>query len=70
MLRFYVVWTRKESLIKCEGSGFVSEPNEIDSLPENDFDDPVLYKGKYYYIDSFMLDGHVISFAVNIFRLQ
>ena len=70
LLRFYVVWTRKESLIKCEGSGFVSEPNEIDSLPENDFDDPVLYKGKYYYIDSFMLDGHVISFAVNIFRLQ
>ena len=61
LLRFYVVWTRKESLIKCEGRGFTSEPNEIDSLPENDF---VLYEGKYYRVDSFMIDGHVISFAV------
>ena len=61
LLRFYVVWTRKESLIKCEGRGFTSEPNEINSLPENDF---VLYEGKYYRVDSFMIDGHVISFAV------
>ena len=59
LLRFYVVWTRKESLIKCEGRGFTSEPNEINSLPENDF---VLYEGKYYRVDSFMIDGHVISF--------
>ena len=59
LLRFYVVWTRKESLIKCEGRGFTSEPNEINSLPENDF---VLYEGKYYRGDSFMIDGHVISF--------
>ena len=43
LLRFYVVWTRKESLIKCEGHGFISEPCEIDALPENDFDDLVKY---------------------------
>ena len=63
LLRFYVVWTRKESLIKCEGSGFVSEPCEIDSLPENDFDEPVKYRGKIYCIESFMIEGHVISVA-------
>ncbi len=68
LLRFYVVWTRKESLIKCEGRGFTYEPNEIDSLPENNFDDPVLYDGKYYRIDSFMFDEHVISIAVKIFE--
>ena len=64
LLRFYVVWTRKESLIKCEGSGFVSEPCEIDSLPENDFDEPVKYEGKFYRIESFMIDGHIISAAI------
>ena len=64
LLRFYVVWTRKESLIKCEGSGFMSEPCEIDTLPENDLDESVLYKGKYYRADSFMINGHIVSVAV------
>ena len=64
LLRFYVVWTRKESIIKCEGSGFTSEPCEIDALPENDFDEPVLYKGKSYRADSFMIDRHIVSVAV------
>ena len=63
LLRFFVIWTRKESLIKCEGSGFISEPCEIDSLPEDNFDEPVNYKGKIYCIESFMLDGHIISFT-------
>ncbi len=56
LLRFYFVWTRKESLIKCEGSGFISEPNEIETLNE-----PVNYRGNIYCIESFMIDGHVIS---------
>ncbi|MBR4196761.1 MAG: 4'-phosphopantetheinyl transferase superfamily protein [Synergistaceae bacterium] len=64
LLRFYVVWTRKESLIKCEGHGFISEPCEIDALPENDFDDLVKYEGKFYRIESFMFDGHIISLAI------
>ena len=64
LLRFYVVWTRKESLIKCEGHGFISEPCEIDALPENDFDDLVKYEGKFYRIESFMIDGHIISAAI------
>ena len=65
LLRFYVVWTRKESIIKCEGGGFVSEPCEIDALPENDFDEPVLYKGKYYRADSFMINRHIVSVVVD-----
>ena len=64
LLRFYVVWTRKESIVKCEGSGFMSEPCEIDALPENDFDEPVLYKGKYYRADSFMINRHIVSITV------
>ena len=64
LLRFYVVWTRKESLIKCEGHGFISEPNQIETLDDENFDAPVKYEGKFYRIESFMLDGHVISCAV------
>ena len=72
LLRFYVVWTRKESLIKCEGSGFISEPYEIETLNYDyeNFDEPmkynVKYKGKFYCIESFMIDGHVISVAFGI----
>ena len=61
LLRFYVVWTRKESLIKCDGSGFISEPNQIETLNDENFDDPVNYRGNIYCIESFMIDGHVIS---------
>lgn len=64
LLRFYVVWTRKESLIKCEGHGFISEPNQIETLDDENFDAPVKYEGKFYRIESFMLDGHVISCTV------
>ena len=64
LLRFFVVWTRKESIIKCEGSGFSSEPCEIDALTDNKFDEPVKYKGRFYCVDSFMFDGHIISAAV------
>ncbi|MBR0257314.1 MAG: 4'-phosphopantetheinyl transferase superfamily protein [Synergistaceae bacterium] len=60
-LRFFVVWTRKESLIKCEGSGFISEPYQIETLSDENFDEPVNYRGKIYRIESFMLDCYVIS---------
>lgn len=64
LLRFYVVWTRKESLIKCEGGGFISEPNQIETLDDENFDEPVNYRGKFYRIESFMLDEHVVSSAI------
>ena len=64
LLRFYVVWTRKESLIKCEGTGFVLDPNQIETLNDEKFDEPVNYEGEIYRIDSFMIDGHVISAAM------
>ena len=66
LLRFFVVWTRKESLIKCEGSGFISEPNQIETFNDEKFDNPVKYRGKNYRIESFMIDGHVISFAAEL----
>ena len=66
LLRFFVVWTRKESIIKCEGSGFISEPNQIETFNDEKFDNPVKYRGKNYRIESFMIDGHVISFAAEL----
>ena len=63
LLRFFVIWTRKESLIKCEGSGFISEPNQIEALSDDNFIGSVNYNGKSYCIESFMLDGHIISFT-------
>lgn len=65
LLKFYAVWTRKESLIKCEGSGFISEPNQIDALQNNDFDAPVLYAGNFYRIYTFMFEDYIISFTYN-----
>ena len=66
LLRFYVVWTRKESLIKCDGGGFISEPNQIETLDDENFDAPVNYRGKFYRIESFMLDEHVVSSAISM----
>ena len=63
LLRFYALWTRKESLIKCDGSGFISEPNQIDALQNNDFDAPVFYAGNFYRIYTFMFEDYVISFT-------
>lgn len=74
--RFFVLWTRKESLVKCEGTGFEMEPKEIEVLPRSNCPCPewhgeknlpseaVRHKGKAYWLTSFLLEGHVISLAL------
>ena len=61
--RFYRLWTRKESLVKCEGHGFSSAPGEISTLPvaETQLTD---YLGKTYGLGSLNLGGYMLSAAL------
>lgn len=61
--RFYLLWTRKESLVKCEGHGFGLEPHEIETLP---IDSRALlpYKGKRYGIESLSYDEYMLSVSL------
>ena len=61
--RFYRLWTRKESLVKCEGHGFSLSPGEISTMP---VDEKKLtkYAGKAYGICSFTLGNYMLSAAL------
>lgn len=61
---FYLLWTRKESLVKCEGHGFsLDEPNEIEILPV-DSAVQIPYRGKRYGIESWPYDGCMLSVSL------
>lgn len=57
-LRFFILWTRKESLLKCAGTGFFMEPNQIDVLTA-----PVLFMEKFYRFSSIVFGNYVISIS-------
>ena len=61
-IRFYILWTRKESLLKCVGTGFGMNPNQIDALPGKHL---VQYMGNFYQLFSTVFDKHIISIALN-----
>ena len=42
---FFEIWTNKEALVKCVGTGIKTKPNNIPGLPLNDKRD---YKGNIY----------------------
>lgn len=58
--RFYRLWTRKESLVKCEGHGFSVSPREISTMPVNG-ETLIDYAGKIYGICSLNLGGYIVS---------
>lgn len=58
LTRFFILWTRKESLLKCAGTGFFTEPNQIDVLTS-----PVLFMGKFYRFSDILFDNYVIAVA-------
>ena len=60
---FYLLWTRKESLVKCEGHGFGLDPNEIETLPL-DSGAWISYMGKKYGIDSLSYDEYMLSVSL------
>ena len=55
---FYEVWTNKESLTKCIGTGIKEKIKDIPSIPINDVKD---YKGKKYRSKTITYNDLVIS---------
>jgi 4'-phosphopantetheinyl transferase len=53
-IRFYLLWTRKESIIKADGKGF--------SLPPQDFS---VLTGCHWYSENMIFDGHVLACAAH-----
>ncbi|MBR6014005.1 MAG: 4'-phosphopantetheinyl transferase superfamily protein [Selenomonadaceae bacterium] len=64
-LRFFILWTRKESLLKCAGTGFFIEPNQIDVLS-----DSVFFMEKFYKFSSVIFDNYVISISNMIKKIN
>lgn len=61
--RFYRLWTRKESLVKCEGQGFSLSPGEISTLPVDEAQ-LIAYAGKTYGLCSHIFGGYMLSAAL------
>lgn len=61
--RFYRLWTRKESLVKCEGRGFAIDPGEISTMPVES-QQLVAYAGEAYGICSRSFRGYMLSAAL------
>ena len=55
---FYLLWTQKESLAKCDGHGMTPHPTGIPGLPLEGF---VKYQDKNYYRKSWITDGYAYS---------
>ena len=55
---FFKIWTNKESLLKCMGSGMKSSMDKVPSLP---FDNIKFYDRKYYFSKTIIFDNSVIT---------
>lgn len=60
-LDFYRMWTAKESLVKCIGTGIDRNVREISALPVDGVKE---FEGRYYQSFSREYDGYVISCTV------
>jgi 4'-phosphopantetheinyl transferase len=61
--RFYRLWTRKESLVKCEGQGFALSPGEISTMLVDEAQ-LIAYAGKTYGLCSHIFHGYMLSAAL------
>ena len=60
---FFEIWTSKESLVKCLGSGLSTNIKEIPALPLNDIKQ---YKGKTYSNKSLIYNDVMINVTLQI----
>ena len=58
---FFKVWTAKESLTKCIGTGVIESMKNIPSLP---FDGVKTYKENTYFSHIYEIDNYVISIVI------
>lgn len=59
--RYYELWTKKESLCKCVGSGIIFPVKGLRVISSDYNNGFILYKGKKYYFKTFFHDSHVIT---------
>ena len=60
-LRRFLVWTRKEALMKADGAGLTLEAAALPALPEGD--GAVTVGGVRRYFSALQYDGHAVSLA-------
>jgi 4'-phosphopantetheinyl transferase len=53
---FYLIWTRKEALLKAKGKGFFDDIKEIKIK-----DDTIFFKNKEYCMQSYKFENYLIS---------
>ena len=63
---FFEIWTSKESLVKCLGSGLSTNIKEIPALPLNDIKQ---YKGKTYSNKSLIYNDVMINVTLQIDKI-
>lgn len=71
--RFFLVWTRKEALLKALGTGIIDDLNKVEVSDKENYFNPELLNKAYcgsqagnYFIYSKIVAGHLLSLAIPV----